>query len=71
MLLVVPTGTSDTIFEQGFKYVIQVITPATRNPFKVLDAIKAIDPKAKIAILARDDEFSRLLEGALLKGLES
>jgi branched-chain amino acid transport system substrate-binding protein len=59
-------GASNTIFRQGFRYIVQTIGPATRYHVGTLDMIHKIDPSAKKAALAyEDDEFARMvMEGA-------
>lgn len=60
-------GASDRIFEQGYKYVVQTIVPASRYQVDILDMVKALDPEAKkVAFLFEDDEFARAVrKGAL------
>ncbi len=59
-------GASDKIFQQGYKYVVQVLTPASRYFVSVIDLVKAIDPEAKtIAIVYKENPFSSVVaEGA-------
>jgi branched-chain amino acid transport system substrate-binding protein len=59
-------GASNTIFRQGFRFIVQTIGPATRYHEGTLDMIRKIDPGAKRAALAyEDDEFARMvMEGA-------
>ena len=53
-------GASNTIFKQGFKYIVQTIGPATHYHRGTLNLIKETDPKAKrVALLYEDDEFAR------------
>ncbi len=53
-------GASDRIFEQGFRYVVQTIGPASSYQRSVVDMVKAIDPSARrVALLFEDSEFSR------------
>lgn len=60
VLMAVVGASSDRIFQQGFKYVIGVASPASHYFWSVLDMVKAIDPTAKtVAILYSDDEFDR------------
>ncbi|MEZ0248162.1 MAG: amino acid ABC transporter substrate-binding protein [Thermoproteus sp.] len=60
VLMAVVGAASDRIFQQGFKYVIGVASPASRYFWSVLDMVRAVDPNAKtVAILYSDDEFDR------------
>jgi len=53
-------GASDTIFEQGFDYVVQTIGPASRYQVSALDMVHAIDPEAtRLAFLFEDSVFAR------------
>jgi len=59
-------GANNKIFQQGFRYVVQTIGPATSYHKGTLDMIKAIDPDAKnVALAYEDSEFaSMVMEGA-------
>ena len=59
-------GASDRIFEQGYKYIVQTIGPATRYHVGTLDLISSVAPGAKTVALAYEDsEFARMtLQGA-------
>ncbi|MEM2301670.1 MAG: amino acid ABC transporter substrate-binding protein [Sulfolobales archaeon] len=60
MLLMNVGGASDTINEQGYKYIVTVWTPASMYLWSALDALKSVDPAAKkVAIMYKDDEFNR------------
>jgi branched-chain amino acid transport system substrate-binding protein len=53
-------GASNTIFKQGFKYIVQTIGPATYYHRGTLDLIKKTEPTAKkVALVYEDDEFAR------------
>ncbi len=53
-------GASDYIFEQGYYYVVQTLSPASKYQTGFLDMIKKIDPNAKkLALVYKDTEFSR------------
>jgi branched-chain amino acid transport system substrate-binding protein len=52
-------GASDAIFAQGFRWIVQSLTPSTGYLRATMDMIKALDPGAKIAIIYKDDEFNR------------
>ena len=59
-------GASNRIFEQGYKYIVQSIGPATRYHAGTLDMVHSIDPEAKrVALAYEDSEFARMtLKGA-------
>ena len=58
-------GASDYIFEQGYKYVVQTLSPASKYQVGFLDMIKALDPNAKrLALVYEDAEFSRTVHRA-------
>jgi branched-chain amino acid transport system substrate-binding protein len=53
-------GASNTIFKQGFKYIVQTIGPATHYHRGTLDMMKKTAPTAKkVALVYEDDEFAR------------
>lgn len=55
-------GASNRIFEQGFKYVVQTIGPATRYHEGTLDMVRQLDPQAKrVALAYEDSEFARMV----------
>jgi branched-chain amino acid transport system substrate-binding protein len=58
-------GANDKIFNQGFKYAVQSIGPASRYHEGTLDLIHAIDPSAKrVALAYEDSEFAKtVMEG--------
>jgi branched-chain amino acid transport system substrate-binding protein len=59
-------GASDTIFKQGFRYVVQTIGPGSRYHVGTLNMLKKLDPGAKrLALAYKDDEFARsVMDGA-------
>ncbi|OYT34818.1 branched-chain amino acid ABC transporter substrate-binding protein [Archaeoglobales archaeon ex4484_92] len=58
-------GASDYIFEQGYKFVVQTLSPASRYQTGFLDMVKSIDPSAKrLALVYEDKEFSRAVHKA-------
>ncbi|MCJ7771886.1 MAG: amino acid ABC transporter substrate-binding protein [Desulfobacterales bacterium] len=60
-------GANDDIFQQGFRYIVQTIGPATYYHRGTLDMIRKIDPKAKrVALAYEDDEFAKMV----MKGAE-
>ncbi len=66
VIMVSHGGASDKIFMQGYRYVVQVLTPASRYFTSVLDMVRELDPEARrVAILYKEHEFSRMVaEGA-------
>jgi branched-chain amino acid transport system substrate-binding protein len=59
-------GANNKIFQQGFRYVVQTIGPATRYHEGTLDMIHKIDPGAKnVGLAYEDSEFARMvMQGA-------
>lgn len=59
-------GANNKIFEQGFRYIVQTIGPATSYHEGTLDMIHKLDPQAKkVALSYEDSEFARMvMEGA-------
>ncbi len=59
-------GASDRIFQQGYKYIVQTIGPATRYHVGTLDLVSSVAPGAKrVALVYEDSEFARMtLQGA-------
>jgi branched-chain amino acid transport system substrate-binding protein len=59
-------GANNKIFDQGFRYVVQTIGPASRYHEGTLEMIKQIDPQARrVALAYEDSEFARMvMEGA-------
>jgi len=55
-------GASNRIFEQGYRYAVQVLSPATLYQAGVLDMLRKVDPKAKkVALAFEDSEFARMV----------
>ncbi len=64
-------GASDRIFEQGYAYVVQTLSPASEYMVPFLDMVKAIDPSAKtIAMVYEDSEFSKAVFAGARKHAE-
>lgn len=59
-------GANNKIFNQGFKYIVQTIGPATSYHMGTLDMIHKIAPNAKkVALAYEDSEFAKMvMEGA-------
>jgi len=57
-------GSSNRIFEQGFRYAVLLVTPASDFQVGALEMFHKADPKAKaIALVFEDDEFARMAYG--------
>jgi branched-chain amino acid transport system substrate-binding protein len=55
-------GANNKIFQQGFRYVVQTIGPATRYHEGTLDMVNQIDPEAKqVALAYEDSEFAKMV----------
>jgi branched-chain amino acid transport system substrate-binding protein len=66
-------GSSDEIFERGFKYIIGTITPASRYLIGIVDMVSEIDKEAKKLIIfrAEDSGFSaNVAKGVKIYGEE-
>ena len=60
VIMVSHGGASDKIFQQGYRYVVQVLTPASRYFQSTLDMVKKLDPNLKrVAIIYKESEFAR------------
>lgn len=60
-------GANNKIFQQGFRYIVQTIGPATFYHRGTLDMIHKVDPKAKrVALAYEDSEFAKMV----MKGAE-
>jgi branched-chain amino acid transport system substrate-binding protein len=59
-------GANNKIFQQGFRYTVQTIGPASRYHEGTLELIKKVDPRAKrVALAYEDSEFAKMvMEGA-------
>ncbi len=59
-------GASNRIFQQGFQYAVQVLSPATLYQAGAVDMLRKADPSAKrMALAFEDSEFARMvLRGA-------
>ncbi|MGD9384556.1 MAG: ABC transporter substrate-binding protein, partial [Desulfobacterales bacterium] len=59
-------GANNKIFQQGFRYVVQTIGPASSYHQGTLEMIHKIDPKAKkVALAYEDSEFAKMvMQGA-------
>jgi len=58
-------GASDAIFEQGYHYVVQVLTPASKYFEGSLRIVKQYVPDAKIAFIYENSKFSvAVMKGA-------
>ncbi|MEM2238147.1 MAG: amino acid ABC transporter substrate-binding protein [Candidatus Caldarchaeum sp.] len=60
-VLITSMGADDYIFEQGYKYIVQPLTPASQYLYSSIDFLKATDPAAKrIAVIYRDVAFTKV-----------
>ncbi len=59
-------GASDSIFQQGNPYIVQILTPATKYFASALELVKEKIPDAKIAFIYENSEFSN----TVMKGAE-
>ena len=58
-------GASDRIFEQGYRYVVQTLSPASMYQIGFLDMVHKLDPNAKrLALVYEDAEFSKTVHRA-------
>lgn len=54
-------GADDYIFEQGYKYIVQPLTPASQYLYSTIDFLKATDPSAnRVAVIYRDVAFTKV-----------
>lgn len=61
-------GATDRVVEQGYRYVVQTLSPASMYQTSFLDMVRQLDPGAKrLALLFKDDEFSR----EVMKGVQA
>ncbi len=52
-------GASNTIFQQGYKYLVQILSPASMYFKGTLDLIKKYIPDAKIAFIYANEPFAK------------
>jgi branched-chain amino acid transport system substrate-binding protein len=65
-------GASDEIFERGYRWVVGIISPASRYLVSVLDCIRAIDDSAtKVAVLAARTGFASRVAAGVRQWVES
>lgn len=61
-------GATDRVVEQGYRYVVQTLSPASMYQTSFLDMVNELDPRARrLALLFKDDEFSR----EVMKGVDA
>ncbi|MDK2372345.1 MAG: amino acid ABC transporter substrate-binding protein [Candidatus Korarchaeota archaeon] len=58
IIMVSHGGASDSIFQQGYKYVVQTLSPASTYLRSVVDLIAEKDPNAKIALIYENAAFA-------------
>ncbi|MEB3773908.1 MAG: amino acid ABC transporter substrate-binding protein [Desulfurococcales archaeon] len=56
-------GASDKIFQQGYQYMVQILTPASKYFKTTLELIKEKDPQAKIAFIYENAAFAKAVMG--------
>ncbi len=55
-------GASNRIFQQGYRYAVQILSPATLYQAGTLDMLHKVDPGARrIALAFEDGEFARMV----------
>lgn len=60
-VLITSLGADDFIFEKGYKYLVQPLTPASQYLHSSIDFLKATDPSANtIAVIYRDVAFTKV-----------
>lgn len=59
-------GATDRVVDQGYRFVVQTLSPASMYQTSFLDMVHQLEPAAKrLALLFKDDEFSReVMKGA-------
>lgn len=65
-------GANNRIFQQGFRYAVQSVGPATNYHRGTLDMIKEIDPNARnVALAYEDSEFAKMVMQGTVEHAES
>ena len=60
-IIISSMGSDDYIFEQGYKYIVQPLTPASQYFYSTIDFLKSTDPSARrIAVIYRDVAFTKV-----------
>ncbi|MEM1945641.1 MAG: amino acid ABC transporter substrate-binding protein [Candidatus Caldarchaeum sp.] len=60
-VMITSLGSDDYIFEKGYKYLVQPLTPASQYLYSSIDFLKATDPSAnKVAVIYRDVAFTKV-----------
>lgn len=55
-------GASNRIFEQGYRYAVQILSPATLYQVGALEMLQKVAPEAKrVALAFKDSEFARMV----------
>ncbi|MBW1861629.1 MAG: amino acid ABC transporter substrate-binding protein [Deltaproteobacteria bacterium] len=55
-------GANNRIFQQGFRYIVQTVGPATRYHEGTIDMIQKVDPNARrVALAYEDSEFAKMV----------
>ncbi|MEI6557275.1 MAG: amino acid ABC transporter substrate-binding protein [Rhodospirillaceae bacterium] len=65
--VMITTGAAENkTYQQGNKYLFQMYAPATTYLSGALEALKSVNPKAKLAVAYKDDSFSKAVAQAAL-----
>lgn len=65
------SGASDKIWEQGYKYVIGVLTPSSYYYKSTMELLKALDPPAMtLALITEDNPFNLSIRAGIKKWAE-
>ncbi len=64
-IMMIHGGASDMLIRMGYKYAVQVITPASFYMKGVVDLIAEKDPNAKIALIYEESPFSLSVAGGV------
>jgi branched-chain amino acid transport system substrate-binding protein len=65
-------GSSDEIFERGYRWVVGISSPASRYLVPILDCIRAVDEGArKVAVLAAKTGFASRVASGVLQRVDS
>jgi branched-chain amino acid transport system substrate-binding protein len=67
-MMLIHSGASDKIWEQGYKYAIGVLTPSSGYYRSALKMLKTLEPKVStVALITEDEPFNRAIQAALMK----
>ncbi len=63
-------GASNKIFEQGYQYMVQVLSPASEYFKSTLELLAKVDPNAKIAFIYKNTAFAKAVMAGAKKYAE-